>query len=77
MREVLLHHVFLPRNLGKIARKENMECKYWLYPDSFDIAEAYAYNLTPSSRREIRKIIFAHFDYIVAEYESYQQRGMG
>lgn len=57
------------------ARKGDVECKYWLYPDTFDIEEVYTYNASPANRREIRKIIFANFDYIVAEYESGQQRG--
>jgi len=46
-----------------------------LHPDSFDIEEDYAYNARPANRREIRKIIFANFDYLVTEYESFQQRG--
>lgn len=58
------------------ARKGDVECKYWLYPDTFDIEEDYAYNASPANRREIRKIIFANFDYIVAEYQSGQQRGV-
>lgn len=55
------------------ARKGNAECKYWLYPDAFDIREAYTYNLNPSDRRSIRKIIFDHFDYIVSEYEEFRK----
>ncbi len=51
------------------ARKGNVECKYWLYPDNFDIEEVYAYNMSPAERRNIRQIIFANFDYIIAEYQ--------
>jgi hypothetical protein len=51
------------------ARKGDMECKYWLLVAQFDIEQANAYNLTPAAQREIRKIIFEHFDYLVAEYE--------
>ena len=54
------------------ARRGDTECKYWLHPDTFDIEEAYSYNLNPSGRRALRKIIFEHFDYIVAEYEAFQ-----
>lgn len=58
------------------ARKGEVECKYWLHSDVFDIEEAYAYNASPANRRELRKIIFANFDYIVTEYENFQkQRG--
>ena len=53
------------------ARKGNTECKYWLHPDAFDIKEGYAYNLSSADRRAIRKIIFDHFDYILAEYEAF------
>lgn len=51
-----------------------MECKYWLDLDSFDIREAYGYNMTPRARKEIRKIIFQHFDYIVDQWEEFQAR---
>lgn len=56
------------------ARKGDVECKYWLHADTFDIEEAYAYRASPANRREIRKIIFANFDYIVTEYENFQQQ---
>jgi hypothetical protein len=55
------------------ARKGDVECKYWLYPDTFDIEEAYAYNMNPANRRAIRKIIFEHLDYIVSEYEAFHK----
>ncbi|MBE2199658.1 MAG: DUF4160 domain-containing protein [Anaerolinea sp.] len=51
------------------ARKGDMECKYWLHSDTFDISEAHTYNMSPPDKRQIRKIIFEHFDYIVAEYQ--------
>ena len=53
------------------VRKGDVEGKYWLHPDDFDIGEAYSYNMSPANRREIRKIIFANFDYIVSEYEHF------
>jgi hypothetical protein len=51
------------------VRKGDVEGKYWLHPVEYDIKESYAYNMSPANRREIRKIIFTHFDYLVAEYE--------
>jgi hypothetical protein len=51
------------------ARKGDVECKYWLQPETFDIEEVYGYNLSPANRRAIRQIIFEHFDYLVVEYE--------
>lgn len=32
---------------------------------------ALEYNLTPQAKREIRKIVYEHFDYIVAEWNKY------
>jgi hypothetical protein len=52
------------------ARKGDMECKLWLDASRFDIEEVYAYNLSPAGRREIRRIIFENFDYVVSEYRS-------
>ena len=51
------------------ARKGDMECKFWLYADRFDITEDYSYNLSPAARREIRKIIFDNFEELVNEYK--------
>ncbi len=46
----------------------SMECKYWLLADEFDIEPAYEYRVNPSERRQLRRIIFTHFDYLLAEY---------
>lgn len=53
------------------AEKGEMECKFWLNPDKFEITEAYAYNLNPSANKEIRKIIYEHFEYIVSEWQKF------
>ena len=50
------------------ARKGDAECKYWLRVDIYDIEEAYAHNMTPRLEREIRKIIFDHFELIVESW---------
>lgn len=50
------------------ARKGDAECKFWLDLSNFEIAEAWSYNLSPALRREIRKIIFDHFDLMVEEW---------
>lgn len=52
------------------ARKGDTECKYWLHKDRFDIELAYAYNMKPALRRQIRRIIFANFDHILTEYQA-------
>jgi hypothetical protein len=58
------------------AEKADMECKFWLDRETFEITEAFSIGLSPASRREIRKIIFEHFDYIVNEWDIYFKRNM-
>jgi hypothetical protein len=48
-----------------------MECKFWLDIENFEIKEALSYNMTPQSKREIKKIIYEHFDYIVIEWNKF------
>jgi len=50
------------------AKKGDAECKLWLYIDIFDVEEAWSYGITPRLRREIRQIVFDHFDFIVEEW---------
>ncbi|MBI1320743.1 MAG: DUF4160 domain-containing protein [Candidatus Hydrogenedens sp.] len=59
------------------CRKGGAEAKYWLYREAFDIAEAYAHGLTPSDTRAVRKIIFEHFDYLLREWDIFQERKDG
>jgi hypothetical protein len=47
------------------AEKADMECKFWIHVEEVEITEAFSHNLNPSARREIKKIIYAHFDIIV------------
>ncbi len=53
------------------AEKADMECKFWLDVDNYELREAFSYNLSSQAKREIRKIIYEHFDYIVAEWLKY------
>ena len=54
--------------------KAEMECKFWLDRDTFEISEVFGYGLTPAARREIRKIIFQHFEYLVNEWDLFFKR---
>jgi hypothetical protein len=56
------------------CKEGDMECKFWLNPKKFDISLAYAFNMSPRAMREIRRIIFQHFDYIVEQWEEFQVR---
>ena len=44
--------------------KAEMEGKFWLDENSFEIREEFSYNMSPRDKREVRKIIFEHFEYI-------------
>ena len=57
------------------ARKGEIECKYWLHAATFDIEEVYAHNVSPAERRALRAIIFAHFEYLLSEYQAWHQGG--
>jgi hypothetical protein len=54
--------------------KADADCKFWLDRKNFDIQEAYAYNLSVKDRREIRKVVLEHFEYIEGQWEAFQQR---
>ena len=56
------------------CRKGDMECKYWLDRVKFDIEEAFAFNMSPKDKRQIRKIIFEHFEYIEQQWDESQRR---
>ena len=46
------------------CRKGDKECKYWLDQNIFDLEEAMSYNMSSRGKREIKKIIYEHFEYI-------------
>ncbi len=56
------------------CRKGEMECKYWLDRKNFDIEEEFAYNLSPKDKRQVRKIIFDHFEHIEEQWDEFQRR---
>jgi len=56
------------------CRKGDMECKYWIDEGNFDLQEAYSYGLSPRDKKQIRIIIFEHFDYIVEQWNHFQER---
>jgi hypothetical protein len=56
------------------CRKGNAECKYWLDRENFNLEEAYAFDLSHKDMREIRQIIFQHFEYIEEQWDEFQRR---
>jgi fructose-1,6-bisphosphatase len=54
--------------------KPDKEIKYWIDIINYDIEEAFSYNIKPSDRRIVRKIIFENFDYIVSEWKIFKNK---
>lgn len=59
------------------CKKGNAEGKYWLRVDTFEAVEAHSYNMRTSDKRTVRRILFEHFDYIVAEWNRLQEMKNG
>lgn len=55
------------------CQKGDMECKYWLNVDFIDIEEDYSYNMGPRDKRDVRKIIFAYFEFIETQWNKFQE----
>lgn len=55
------------------CQKGDMECKYWLNVDFIDIEEDYSYNMGPKDKRDVRKIIFAYFEFIEIQWNKFQE----
>ena len=47
------------------AVKAGAEAKIWLLVESFEIEFAHEHGLSPTLRRELRRLVFEHFDEIV------------
>ncbi len=56
------------------CQKGDAECKYWLDRVNFNIEEAFDFNLSPQNRREIKQIIYEHFEYIEQQWDEFQRR---
>ena len=39
--------------------------------------EPHAYNMSPADKRTVRRIVFDHFDYIVSEWNKFQEKKNG
>ena len=51
-----------------------MECKFWLLVDEVEIKEAFAFNMTPVSKRELKKIIYQDFDLNVNSWKTFYEK---
>lgn len=56
------------------CKNGDMECKFWKDTENFDIQEAFSFNMSPKDTKQIRKIIFEHFEYVVEQWQEFQRR---
>lgn len=56
------------------CRNGEMECKYWLERDNYEVEEVFAFNMAQKDKRQIKKIIYEHFEYIEQEWDEFQRR---
>lgn len=56
------------------CRKGEKECKFWVDMAGFDLAEEFTLNMSPRDKREIRKILFAHFELIEQKWTEMKRR---
>jgi len=40
------------------CRNGDKECKFWLCTETYDLEEAFSFNMSPRDKREIKKILF-------------------
>jgi formylmethanofuran dehydrogenase subunit A len=55
------------------CQKAEKECKYWLDTETFDIKEAYTFNMNNKDKRQVKKIIFEYFEFIESEWSRFQK----
>ncbi|TAF79699.1 MAG: DUF4160 domain-containing protein [Sphingobacteriales bacterium] len=53
------------------AEKGDMECKFWILTEDVEIKEAFSYNMAVSDKKQIKKIIYQHFDLIIESWNTY------
>jgi hypothetical protein len=57
--------------------KGDANAKYWLNAEVFEVSEARSKGMSPADKRHVRKIIFDHFDYFVAEWLAFKEKKNG
>jgi hypothetical protein len=57
--------------------KGGADAKFWLDIQSFEVTEARSRGMSPADHRIVRKIIFEHFDYFMAEWTAFKERKNG
>jgi hypothetical protein len=47
------------------VQKAEMEAKYWILAEAYEIKEAFSFDLSAKDKREIKKLIYLNLDYII------------
>ena len=55
------------------CQKAEKECKFWLEVDIYEVREAYLYGMNNKDIREIKKIIYQHFDDLVEAWNDFKR----
>lgn len=56
------------------CRKGRATAKFWILPDEYNIASVYVRHMTRQQERELRSILFDHFDEIVEAWNDFKKR---
>jgi len=57
-----------------IAERETRNVNTGLIEKHLILKEAFAFNMSPKDRREIRQIVYEHFEYIEEQWDEFQRR---
>ncbi|MGC9397427.1 MAG: DUF4160 domain-containing protein [Anaerolineae bacterium] len=56
------------------CRKGSAQGKFWILSESYEIRTVYVRRMTHAQEREIRRILFEHFDEIVEAWKEFHER---
>ena len=56
------------------CKKGQATAKFWIRPVDYDITSAYIRYMTKQQERELRSILFDHFDEIVAAWHEFKKK---
>ena len=58
------------------VQKAEMEAKFWMDEKDFEIRESFSHRMSPPAKREVKKIIYLNFDYIVDQWKKLQKMNL-
>jgi len=56
------------------CKKGNAQGKFWILSDKYDIKTDYVRYMTRQEEREVRRILFEHFDEIVEAWNTFKEK---